>query len=152
MDRNFQNPGGYPASHLRYPAQVTERAIKAVSGLQGTTYAERLKLQSVQERRAKADLILTYTILSDSDREFSAQWLERAATRRPTMVTTGLHHNLLPQSEKHEYRQGCGSGLIQYGSGSGSSIFPQSGSTKFLNPDPIRIRIHKGKFENKFFF
>jgi hypothetical protein len=48
--------------------------------------------------------------------------------------------------------------LIQSGSGSGSSIFPQSGSgsgsgsTKFLNPDPMRIRIHKGKFEDKFFF
>jgi hypothetical protein len=48
--------------------------------------------------------------------------------------------------------QGCGSGLIQSGSGSGSSVFPQSGSTKLLNPDPMRIRIHKGKFEDKFFF
>jgi hypothetical protein len=35
--------------------------------------------------------------------------------------------------------QGCGSGLIQ------------SGSAKFLNPDPMRIRIHNGKFEDKFF-
>jgi hypothetical protein len=31
-------------------------------------------------------------------------------------------------------------------------IFPQSGSgsTQFLNSDPMRIRIHKGKFENKY--
>jgi hypothetical protein len=52
---------------------------------------------------------------------------------------------------KYPLDQGCGSGFIQ--SGSGSSIFPQSGSgsTKFLNPDPMRIRIHKGKFEEKFF-
>jgi hypothetical protein len=42
--------------------------------------------------------------------------------------------------------QGCGSGLIQ--SGSGSSILAQSGSgygsTKSLNPDPIWIRIRSG--------
>jgi hypothetical protein len=49
---------------------------------------------------------------------------------------------------------GCGSGLIQSGSGSGSTIFPQSesGTSKFLNPDPMRIRIHKGKFEDNFIF
>jgi hypothetical protein len=41
-----------------------------------------------------------------------------------------------------KWKQGCGSGLIHSG----------SGSTKFLNPDPMRIRIHKGKFEDKFFF
>jgi hypothetical protein len=52
-------------------------------------------------------------------------------------------HNLLSNP-------GCESGLIR--SGSGSKIFPQSGSTKFLNPDPMRIRIQKGKFEDKFFF
>jgi hypothetical protein len=35
----------------------------------------------------------------------------------------------------------------------GSSIFPQSGygATKFLNPDPMRIWIQKGKFEENFF-
>jgi hypothetical protein len=54
--------------------------------------------------------------------------------------------------------QGSESGLIQSGSGSGSSIFPQSGSEKIFesgsnaDPDPMRIRIHKGKFEYKFFF
>jgi hypothetical protein len=48
--------------------------------------------------------------------------------------------------------QGCESGLIQSGSGSGSSIFPQSGSTKCLNPDQMRIRIHKGKFIDNLFF
>ena len=52
-------------------------------------------------------------------------------------------------NSNHLSNQGCGSGLIQ--SGSGSGIFPQSGSTKLLNPDPMRIRIHKGKFEDKFF-
>jgi hypothetical protein len=57
--------------------------------------------------------------------------------------------------EVRSREQGCESGLIQSGSGSGSSIFPQygSGSTKFLNPDTMRIwiRIHKGKFEDLFF-
>jgi hypothetical protein len=50
-----------------------------------------------------------------------------------------------------------GSGLIQSGSGtsisaqSGSNISAQSGSTKFLNLDPMRIRLHKGKFGGEIF-
>jgi hypothetical protein len=61
-----------------------------------------------------------------------------------------------------DFEQGCGSGLIQSGSGygSGSSNLAQSGygSTKSLNPDPIRIRpdpdtnpIHNSTLEDKFF-
>jgi hypothetical protein len=45
---------------------------------------------------------------------------------------------------------------IKFNPGSGSNIFTQSasGSTKSLNPYPIRIRIHNstGTLEDKFFF
>jgi hypothetical protein len=43
------------------------------------------------------------------------------------------------KAKTHSKDQDCGSGFIQ------------SGSTKFLIPDPMRIRIHKVKFEDKFF-
>jgi hypothetical protein len=52
-------------------------------------------------------------------------------------------------------KQGCGSGLIQAGSGSRNLAQSGygSGSTMSLNPDPIRIRvrIHNSTLEYKFF-
>jgi hypothetical protein len=62
--------------------------------------------------------------------------------RIPQIETLDTH------TQKDSYPQGCGSGVIQ----SGSSILPRSGSTKFLNPDPMQIRkrIHKGKCAETF--
>jgi hypothetical protein len=48
------------------------------------------------------------------------------------------------------YLQGCGSGLIEYGSG--SSILAQSRSTKSLSPVPMLIRIHNWTFKDKNLF
>jgi hypothetical protein len=45
---------------------------------------------------------------------------------------------------RNPLNQGCGSGLIQSGSGN----LAQSGSTMSLNPDPIRI--HNSTLEDKF--
>jgi hypothetical protein len=49
-------------------------------------------------------MLLTYKVLSDSDKQFSEQWFTRAATRRPTRMAAGLD-NLLPQRGHHEYRR-----------------------------------------------
>jgi hypothetical protein len=56
--------------------KVQERAIRAVSGLKSATYQARLRelnLQSLEDRRLEADMVLTHKILSDSDLEFSEQ-------------------------------------------------------------------------------
>jgi hypothetical protein len=86
---------------------VQERAIKAVSGLQGKTYHERLselKMQSLDARRMEADMVLTYKILSDCDTKFHEQWFELAADRRPTRQSSGVS-NLLARRSNHEYRR-----------------------------------------------
>jgi hypothetical protein len=60
-----------------------------------------------------------------------------------------LVNNTFCCAKSIENCRGCWSWSIQYGSG--SSIFAQSGSvsTKSLNPDPMRIRIHNWIFEVK---
>jgi hypothetical protein len=55
-----------------------------------------------------------------------------------------------PLKSRWGFYQGCGSGLIQYGSGSG--ILARSGSTKSLNPYQLRIRFHNRTFEDKSLF
>jgi hypothetical protein len=88
----------WAASDIACLEKVQVRAIKAVSSLKGRTYAERLtelSLPSLAERRTEADMCLTHKILSDSDQQFSEQWFERAAGRRPTRMATGFN-NLVP--------------------------------------------------------
>jgi hypothetical protein len=56
--------------------RVQERAIKAVSGLRGRTYLERLQelgLPTLTQRRTEADMILTYKILNDKSSAFGEQ-------------------------------------------------------------------------------
>jgi hypothetical protein len=55
-------------------------------------------------RRIKADMCLTHKILSDGDQQFSEQWFERAAGRRPTRIATGTN-NLVPRRAQHDYRR-----------------------------------------------
>jgi ribonucleases P/MRP protein subunit RPP40 len=88
--------------------KVQERAIRAVSGLQGKTYQDRLRelsMASLAERREEADMCLVHKIMSDSDEGFSEQWFVKAATRRPTRMAAG-YNNLLPQRGHHDFRRG----------------------------------------------
>jgi hypothetical protein len=87
--------------------RVQERAVRAVSGLRGRTYSERLReigLPTLVQRREEADMIMTYKLLSDSDKEYSAKWFDRAATRRPTR-NTGGRDNLIVGRAEHSYRR-----------------------------------------------
>jgi hypothetical protein len=50
-------------------------------------------------------MCLTYKILSDSDKQFSEQWFERAANRRTTRMAAATN-NLVPKRGNHDYRRG----------------------------------------------
>jgi hypothetical protein len=61
-------------------------------------------MQSLEERRMEADMVLTYKIFSDCDKKFHEQWFELAADRRPTRQSSGVS-NLLARRSNHEYRR-----------------------------------------------
>jgi hypothetical protein len=87
--------------------KVQERAIRAVSGLKGRAYSDRLgelNLPTLAQRREEADLIMAYKILSDSDKDFSDQWFKKMDTRRPTRQNSGLN-NLVVSRANHNYRR-----------------------------------------------
>jgi hypothetical protein len=78
--------------------KIQERAIKVVSSLKGTNYQERLaeqEMPSLADRITKADMCLTYKILSDSGKQYSEQWFERAANKQTTRIAAGTN-NLVP--------------------------------------------------------
>ena len=69
--------------------KVQQRAVRAVSGLTGHTYEERLvelRLPSLRDRRREIDMAQTYRIVNGPD---SDQWFERADNRRPTRAAAG---------------------------------------------------------------
>jgi hypothetical protein len=78
-----------------------------VSGLRGATYEERLRelnLQSLEDCRLEADMVLTHKILRDSDKEFGEQWFQQAANGRHTRQAAGTL-NLVPKRGLHEFRR-----------------------------------------------
>jgi hypothetical protein len=80
---------------------------RAVSGLQGRTYEDRLRelgLPTLAERRAEADLIMAFKILSDSDKDYSAQWFRKMDARRPTRQNNN-QNNLAIGRAGHAYRR-----------------------------------------------
>ena len=85
--------------------RVQKRAVKAVSGLKGQTYEqklEELKLPSLMDRRREIDMVLTYKLINESDSDSDLKLL-RADTRRATRATAG-RDNLLSERCGHEYR------------------------------------------------
>ena len=80
--------------------------MKAVSGLKGQSYEEKLTelgLHSLQDRRREIDMVQTYKIVNNIDSENSEEWFSRADTRRPTRNTSG-RDNLIKKRGQHEYR------------------------------------------------
>ena len=87
--------------------KVQMKAVKAVSGLKGKEYEERLTelgLPSLSERRAEMDMVQTYKIVNGVDDVRSEVWFRRADTRRPTRTTTG-RDMLLKHRSAHEFRR-----------------------------------------------
>lgn len=87
--------------------RIQQRAVKAVSGLKGTTYEERLLelgLPSLQDRRREIDMVQTYKIVNKIDSDEPEQWFTRADSRRPTRQGDGKDR-LLPGRSQHEYRK-----------------------------------------------
>jgi hypothetical protein len=88
------------------PGKIQERAVKAVSGLRGRTYSERLKeldLPSLEERRREADMIQVYKIMCDDDSEYSEKWFTKMENGRQTRRNTGMM--LRPQRAAHNFRR-----------------------------------------------
>ena len=86
--------------------RVQIKAVKAVSGLKGQSYEEKLTelgLHSLQDRRREIDMVQTYKIVNNIDSENSEEWFSRADTRRPTNNTSG-RDNLIKKRGQHEYR------------------------------------------------
>jgi len=86
--------------------KVQERAIRAVSGLKGKTYEERLKeleMLSLEERRNEMDLVQTYKILNRLDDVDPETWFRRPGSIRPTRANTGAGY-IVPQRARLEIR------------------------------------------------
>ena len=59
---------------------VQRRAVRAISGLRGATYKEKLAelgLPSLQARRMEIDMVQTYKIVNKVDTDDSDQWFDR---------------------------------------------------------------------------
>jgi len=87
--------------------KVQAKAIKAVSGMGGLTYEERLRaldMPSLAERRKEIDLVQVYKIVRGVDDVNSETWFELADGRRTTRATAGAFP-LLASRSNHEYRR-----------------------------------------------
>jgi hypothetical protein len=87
--------------------KVQERAVRAISGLTGRSYTEKLlelNLPSLEDRRIEADMVLSHKILCDSEQGYSDKWFKMASSRRTTRLTAGAR-NLLPQRGQYVYRR-----------------------------------------------
>jgi hypothetical protein len=87
--------------------KVQERAVRAVSGLRGRTYSEKLKelgLPTLEERRKEADMLQVYKILHDGESDYSDQWFEKMENGRQTRRTAGTV--LRPPRAAHNFRRG----------------------------------------------
>jgi hypothetical protein len=72
----FAAPAWYPWNRgdITCLERIQERAVKAVSGLRGRTYSERLReldLPSLEDRRKEADMVQKYKIIGDQDSDYS---------------------------------------------------------------------------------
>ena len=83
--------------------KVQQRAVKAISGLRGRTYEERLvelSLPSLEERRLEMDMAQTYRTMNCEMRNM----FERADTRRPTRAASGKD-KLIKKRSNNEFRK-----------------------------------------------
>ena len=76
-----------------------------ISGLTGNTYEERLKelkLEKLQDRRVRLDLIQTFKILNGFDKVQSELWFQTVGARNGRTTRLNDHdHNLVRRSVSH---------------------------------------------------
>ena len=87
--------------------KVQMRAVNMISGL-GGTYEEKLQelnLQSLADRRTRADMIQTYKILHGFDKVEYSTWFTLANTREITTRTTQDSLNLIKPQAKLDLRK-----------------------------------------------
>ena len=80
--------------------RVQKRAVKAVSGLKGQSYEERLRELKLPSLSREIDMVQTYKLLKESDSEIE---FRKADTRRATRAAAG-RDNLLKERAGHEFR------------------------------------------------
>jgi len=90
----FASPAWSPWSQgdIDILEKVQQRAVKAVSGLAGRTYEERLRelgLTTLQARRAETDLVQTFKILRGFDDVRGEKWFSLVENGRATRANTG---------------------------------------------------------------
>ena len=86
---------------------VQKRAVRAITGLRGTSYEEKLQelnMPSLMDRRKEIDMVQTYKMVNNVDTDNSEMWFERADIRRVTR-NNAVRHNLVPKRGQHEYRR-----------------------------------------------
>ena len=78
--------------------RIQQRAVRAVSGLKGNTYEQRLLelgLPSLQDKRREINMVQTYKIVNKIDGDDPDQWFTRADSRRSTRQGDGKDRLLL---------------------------------------------------------
>jgi ribonuclease P/MRP protein subunit RPP40 len=82
--------------------RVQKRAVKMVSGLQGTSYQEKLEeldLNTLEERRHQADMLQMYKIITGKDSVMREQWFKMAADAMVrTRQAAGLLNVIKPRA------------------------------------------------------
>ena len=86
--------------------RVQRRAVRAMSGLKGQTYEEKLvelKLPSLQARRNEIDMAQTFKIVNNQDKSECELLFARTEGRRATRAASGKDA-LLKKRSYHEFR------------------------------------------------
>ena len=95
---------------------VQRKAVRIISGLQGSTYEEKLEelgLQSLEARRERSDMIQTYKIVHGLDDVDKSLWFQHVAetSERLTRQSADIL-NLKPKNSKLELRRNCFSSRV----------------------------------------
>lgn len=95
---------------------VQRKAVRIISGLQGSTYEEKLEelgLQTLEARRERSDMIQTYKIIHGLDDVDKSLWFEQVAetSERLTRQSADIL-NLKPKNSKLELRRNCFSNRV----------------------------------------
>jgi hypothetical protein len=87
--------------------KIQERAVKAVSGLRGRTYSERLReldLPTLEARRKEADMVQMHKIMCDEASEYCEQWFSKMENVHQTRRAAGTM--IRPPRAGHNFRRG----------------------------------------------
>jgi hypothetical protein len=88
--------------------KIQRRAVAMISGLQGSTYEDKLKelgLTTLEERRHQADMVQTFKIMQGHDRVASNTWFQRVDVTIRTTRSASDPLNLKQQASRLETRR-----------------------------------------------